>query len=200
MAQTRGSPWDRRQGPTVRELFFLNRLSPLLCVATLIGVFGVAIAVGRLALLAHIHFATERDAGEQLNPFAMFLGTGSGPLTAAPGWIAAAFFVYALVRLRSGPLEPPPGGGAERSVKELRSALRAEFRLVRLAFLGLALVAVIDATRAFEYVVAVIRGNLVARDSLPMTLVEAGGLVAAAITLGLWAWHFRQDLDRLGAL
>ncbi|MFN2569155.1 MAG: hypothetical protein ABR564_06080 [Candidatus Dormibacteria bacterium] len=201
MAQTRGSPWERRRKP-VRELFFLDRLSLPTVVAVLIAVAAAAAAVGRLALLTHIHFATERDAGEQLNPFAAFLGAGSGVFTAAPGWLATLFFIYALVRLEGAPLEPPPGAipPERRSVSQLRAGLRAEFRLVRLALVGLSLIATIDTVRALEYVLASFRGNTVAHDSLLLTLAEAGGLLAAALTLAIWVWRFRAELEHLGAL
>jgi len=201
MAQTRGSPWERPRKP-VRELFFLDRLSPVMLAAAVVAIVAAAAVVGRIALLAHIHFATERDAGEQLNPFAAFLGTGSGILTAIPAWGAALFFVYAIVRLEGGPLEPPPGSipAERRSVAQLRSGLRAEYRIVRIALTALTLIAVIDTLRALQYVLASVRGNEVARGSLTLTLVEACGLVAAAVALAVWVWRFRTDLIQLGAV
>jgi hypothetical protein len=83
---------------------------------------------------------------------------------------------------------------------QLRAGLVREYTVVRAGLVVVCVVSLVDVARAARYLVAGASGDALARASLVATLVEAAGLVVAAIVLGLWAGTFRQQLDRMGAL
>jgi hypothetical protein len=83
---------------------------------------------------------------------------------------------------------------------QLRAGLKREYTSVRVALLALTVVALADSARAASYVVAAAGGESLARTSLAATLVEAAGLLVAALLLALWALTFREQLVRVGAL
>ena len=184
------------------RLYGLGRLAPLWRVVVLWLAATAAVGVGVGALAGQRHFAAELGSGADLNVVATLLGDGSSPRTAWPGWLAAAFFALALVRLWRGRPEPPAGRppGGRWTAADIRSALRREYAAVRAAIIVLAAVALVDAARAAVYTVAAATGDSVARGSVLATVVEALGLVAAAVTLTLWGLIFARLLDRWGAL
>jgi hypothetical protein len=184
------------------RLYGLGRLHPVQRVVVLGLVCSAAVGIGVAALAGQRHFSAELNSGADLNVVATLLGDGSSPRTAWPGWLATVFFGLALLRLWRGRPEPPAGRppGGQWTAADIRSALRREYGAVRTAIVVLALVALIDCARAAVYIVAALTGDGVARGSVLATLVEALGLVAAAVTLTLWGLIFARLLERWGAL
>ena len=184
----------------VSSLVFLDRLLlPQRLAAALIAVITASIA----ALFidnAHLHFASEAAAGTTLNPIAKILADGSSLATAWPGWVAAAFFILAVYRLRRDPAEPPAGRSNEtRSVADLRAGLRSEYTTVRIALVVVLSLTLIEICRTV-LAIATARREGTAGTVLAATGIETLGLVAAVATLGVWAWLFRGELERWGAL
>jgi len=197
------APLGRRaEGTVLARLYGLGRLRPVWRVLILWALAIAAVGVGIAALAGQRHFAAELSSGADLNVVATLLGDGSSPRTAWPGWLAAAFFGLALLRLWRGRPEPPAGRppGGRWTAADIRSALRREFGAVRAAIIVLALVALVDFARALVYGVAAVSGDATARGSVMATVVEAVGLVVAAVMLTLWGVVFAGLLERWGAL
>lgn len=184
------------------RLFGLGRLQPVQRVLVLSLASAAAVGIGVGALAGQAHFGAELDSGADLNVISTLVGDGSSARTAWPGWLAAVFFGLALLRLSRGRPEPPAGRppSGQWTAADIRSALRREYTAVRAAIIVLAAVALIDGARAAVYLVAAITGDSVARQSVLATVVEALGLVAAAVMLTLWGLVFARLLDRWGAL
>jgi hypothetical protein len=184
------------------RLYGLGRLHPIQRMVLLWLAAAGAVGVGVAALAGQRHFSAELSSGADLNVLATLLGDGSSPRTAWPGWLAAVFFGLALLRLWRGRPEPPAGRppGGRWTAADIRSALRREYAAVRTAIIVLAVVALVDGARAAVYGVAAATGDAVARGSVMATVVEALGLVAAAVMLTLWGLIFARLLERWGAL
>ena len=180
------------------DLLLLGRLPAPVRVGLVALAGACSIAFGAWLLTVQHHFAAEAGGGR----IATLLGRGSSIATAWEGWAASAFFLVALVRLRRGAPEPPAGRTPveELTAGQLRAGLVREYTVVRVALVILCVVSLVDASRAARSLVAGLSGDTVARASLTPTLVEAGGLVAATVVLGLWAAAFRNQLERVGAL
>jgi hypothetical protein len=163
-----------------------------------IVVAAACVAFGVWSLSVQHHFAAQPGGGR----VATLLAQGSSGATAWEGWAAALFFLLALLRLRRGAPEPPAGRTPveELTAGQLRAGLVREYTVVRAGLVVVCVVSLVDVARAARYLVAGASGDALARASLVATLVEAAGLVVAAIVLGLWAGTFRQQLDRMGAL
>ncbi|TMD90547.1 MAG: hypothetical protein E6I76_19585 [Chloroflexi bacterium] len=184
------------------RLYGLGRLHPVQRMVVLWLVCATAVGIGVAALAGQRHFSAELNSGADLNVVATLVGDGSSPRTAWPGWLAAVFFGLALLRLWRGRPEPPAGRppGGRWTAADIRSALRREYGAVRTAIIVLAVVAIIDGARAAVYTVAAATGDRVARGSVLATIVEALGLVLAAVMLTLWGLIFARLLERWGAL
>lgn len=180
------------------ELLFLHRLPPALRVTVPLVVGAACIGLGAWLLSVQHHYAAQGGGGR----VATLLAHGSSIATAWEGWAAAVFFLVALLRLQRGAPEPPAGRTPveELTLAQLRAGLLREYTVVRVGLVILCAVSLVDAARAARYVVAAGTGDALARTSLPATLIEACGLVVAAVVLGLWAASFRRQLDRVGAL
>jgi hypothetical protein len=180
------------------DLYCLGRLPRALQCAVVVAVLALCGVLGTLALRIQEHYAQTSGGGR----VAALLAHGSSPATAWAGWAAALFFLVALVRVRRGAPEPPAGRTPVESLTaaQLRAGLKREYTSVRVALLALTVVALADTARAARYVVAAAGGEILARASLAATLVEAAGLLVAALLLALWALTFREQLVRVGAL
>jgi hypothetical protein len=180
------------------DLLLLRRLAPVPRLALVIIVAAACVAFGMWSLSVQHHFAAQAGGGR----VATLLARGSSAATAWEGWAAALFFLAALLRLRRGAPEPPAGRRPveELTAGQLRAGLLREYTVVRAGLVVVCAVSLIDVARAARYLVAGVSGDALARSSLVATLVEAAGLVVAAVVLGLWAGTFRQQLDRMGAL
>lgn len=156
--------------------------------------------VGGLMLQRHFHDAALQ--GNDLGPLARLLAEGSNAATAWPGYAAALFFAAATLRMHVGPPEPPAGRPPRGrwTATEMRARLRGEYRWVRVAAILVTIVAAADCGRAVSTSVAAATGWQPARQAVVATIVEAVGLVLAAITLGMWLHTFRRHLERWGAL
>jgi hypothetical protein len=154
--------------------------------------------LGALSLNIQQHFAAQPGNGR----FGALLAGGSTAATAWAGWAAALFFGIALWRLRRGAPEPPLGIAPVESLSptQLRRGLVREYTVVRVGLTVLVAVAVVDTARAARYVVALLGGDTLARATAAATVVEALGLVVAALVLASWALSFRRQLVRVGAL
>jgi hypothetical protein len=184
------------------ELVFLDS-GPLVLRAVVVLIAAIGCGVGGNALFRlHLQLAARAAAGGTLNPFQTLLATGSSARTAWPGWVAAAFFLLAVTRLRRGPPEPSPGViKPERlTARQLRTGLRVEYRVVRIALVVLSLAAATDIARAAAHIVYAQAGHDVSGSTIVATTVEAAGFATAAAVLALWAWIFGADVRRLGAL
>ena len=180
----------------------LDRLPPRAQLA-LLGVTVLLAAGWGAGMLRLQHRLLEMEAdGRVLHGVPGFFADGSSWATAWPGWAAAFFFLLSVVRLLRGNPEPPVGrpSGKEWTVAEMRSALRREFRLVRVGLAIVDVLALFDAGRAAAYAIATATGDDVARSNLITVGVEAGGLVCAAAVLTWWMLAFRRQLLRWGAL
>lgn len=191
---------DGAQAPArraVADLFLLDRTSPL--VRVLIGLVTVVVCAlfAQAALLVQHHFAAS-DGGR----IARFLARGPTAATEWTGWGAAVFFGVAVIRLRRGAPEPPAGRAPVESMTlpEIRAGLLREYTVVRAGLVALGIAAALDAARAVRYVLAAAAGDALAGASEMGTGVEAAGLVVATVVLALWAFSFRAQLHRLGAL
>lgn len=180
----------------------LDRLPPR---AQLALVLGVALLSGGwgVGMLVLQHRLLEMEAdGRALNGIAGFFADGSSWTTAWIGWAAAFFFLLSVLRLVRGRPEPPAGrrSEADLTVAEMRSALRREFRVVRIGLAIVDVAAMFDAARCAAYAIASATGDDVARASLVTVGVEAGGFVCAAVVLTWWMLAFRRQLQTWGAL
>ncbi len=182
----------------IAELLLLSRLPPIARIIVALAAAAACIVAGVASLGIQHHFAAQPDGGR----LAALLAGGSSPATAWAGWAAAIFFLTAVWRLRAGATEPPAGRTPieQLTLAELRAGLVREYTVVRVGLVILCAIATIDAARAARYVVATAAGDGLARSTLAATVVEAAGLVTAAVVLALWAGSFRAQLERVGAL
>ena len=184
------------------ELVFLDR-GPiaLRSLAVVIAAAGCGVA-GTLLVRLHQTLAGQLAAHMSLNPLQTVIATGSTLRTLWPGWVAAICFAAAVLRLRHGATEPPPGRTSveHQTLGQLRAGLRREYRIARFALVVVLVVAAIDAARTFASVMAVQSGDRQLGTTMPATVVEALGYVAAALVLAVWARAFGSEVRRLGAL
>jgi hypothetical protein len=184
------------------ELVFLDR-GPIalrfLAVAAVAAACGLA---GTLLVRLHQTLAGQLAAHVSLNPLQTVIATGSTLRTLWPGWVAAVCFAAAVLRLRHGATEPPPGRTSveHQTLGQLRAGLRREYRIVRCALTVVCILAAIDVARTVASVMAVQSGDRQVSTTMPATVVEALGYVAAALMLAVWARAFGSEVRRLGAL
>jgi hypothetical protein len=184
------------------ELVFLDR-GPIALRSGVVGIAAVACGVaGTLLVRLHQTLAAQLAAHMALNPLQTLIATGSSLRTLWPGWVAAVCFAAALLRLRRGATEPPPGRTAveDQTLSQLRAGLRREYRIVRLVLVVVGLLAAVDVARAVASIIAVQAGDGQISRTMPATLVEALGYVVAAVVLAAWARAFGAEVRRLGAL
>jgi hypothetical protein len=184
------------------ELIFLDR-GPLAlrCVAVAVTAAACGVA-GTLLVRLHQSLAGRLAAHLALNPLQTLIATGSSVRTVWPGWVAAACFAAALIRLRRGATEPAAGRTAveQQTLSQLRAGLRREYRIVRIALVIVCLLGAVDVSRTVASLIAAQAGDRQISAAMPATVVEALGYVAAALILALWAGAFGTELRRLGAL
>ncbi len=180
------------------DLLLLRRLPPPVRAGLVVLACAGSVALGVWSLTVQHHFAAQRGGGRLVT----LLGHGSSIATAWEGWVAAVFFLLALLRLHRGAPEPPAGRTPveQQTAGQLRAGLVREYTFVRVGLVILCIVSLTDAARAARYVAAALSGDSLARGSLAATVTEAGGLVVATVVLGLWAGTFRHQLERMGAL
>ena len=184
------------------ELVFLDR-GPIALRSVVVAMAAVACGVaGTLLVRLHQTLAAQLAAHMALNPLQTLIATGSSLRTLWPGWVAAVCFAAALLRLRRGATEPPPGRTAveDQTLSQLRAGLRREYRIVRLVLVVVGLLAAVDVARAVASIIAVQAGDGQISTTMPATLVEALGYVVAAVVLAAWARAFGAEVRRLGAL
>ncbi len=184
------------------ELVFLDR-GPIALRSVVVAIAAVACGVaGTLLVRLHQTLAAQLAAHLALNPLQTLIATGSSLRTLWPGWVAAVCFAAALLRLRHGATEPPPGRTAveDQTLSQLRAGLRREYRIVRSVLVVVGLLAAVDVARAVASIIAVQAGDGQISTTMPATLVEALGYVVAAVVLAAWARAFGAEVRRLGAL
>ena len=184
------------------ELVFLDR-GPIALRSGVVVIAAVACGVaGTLLVRLHQTLAAQLAAHMALNPLQTLIATGSSLRTLWPGWVAAVCFAAALLRLRRGATEPPPGRTAveDQTLSQLRAGLRREYRIVRSVLVVVGLLAAVDVARAVASIIAVQAGDGQISTTMPATLVEALGYVVAAVVLAAWARAFGAEVRRLGAL
>ncbi len=184
------------------ELVFLAR-GPiaLRCLAVAIAAAACGVA-GTLLVRLHQSLAGELAAHMALNPLQTLIATGSSARTLWPGWVAAVCFGAALLRLRHGATEPPPGRTSveQQTLGQLRAGLRREYRIVRSALVVVTLLAAVDIARTVASVIAGQSGDRQIMTTMPATVVEAVGYAVATLLLAAWARAFGSEVRRLGAL
>jgi hypothetical protein len=184
------------------ELVFLNR-GPIAvrCLAVAIAAAACGVA-GTLLVRLHQSLAGQLAAHMALNPLQTLIATGSSVRTLWPGWVAAVCFGTALLRLRHGATEPPPGRTSveQQTLGQLRAGLRREYRIVRSALVVVTLLAAVDVARTVASVIAGQSGDAQITTTMPATVVEALGYVVATLLLAVWARAFGSEVRRLGAL
>ncbi len=183
------------------ELVFLSRVRGAISVLVLVLALLGTSAAGVYLDVLHRHLAASSAAGQELNPFASLLASGSSIATLWPGWVAAAFFAISIVQLQVGTPEPPTSrqNSDNSSVSELRAGLRREYLGVRIAFISIATVALIDTARTAS-VMATTQQYSTPSGTVAATVAEAAGLILATVLIGVWAWLFRSELERWGAI
>jgi hypothetical protein len=183
------------------ELVFLDH-GPIALRSLAVVIAAAACGVaGTLLVRLHQTLAGQLAAHVALNPVQTLIATGSSVRTLWPGWVAALCFGAAVLRLRHGATEPPPGRTAveNQTLGQLRAGLRREFRIVRVALVIVLLFAAVDAARAIASLIAASTDKEIS-STLPATIAEAFGYVAAALVLAAWARAFGTEVRRLGAL
>jgi hypothetical protein len=184
------------------ELVFLDR-GPLAlrCVAVAVAAAACGVA-GTFLVRLHQSLAAQLAAHVMLNPVQTLIADGSSARTLWPGWVAAVCFAAAVVRLRRGATEPPPGRGdvEHQTLSQLRGGLRREYRVDRIALVIVCLLAAVDVARAVASLMAAQSGDQRIATTMPATVIEALGYVAAAAVLAAWARAFGGEVRRLGAL
>ena len=184
------------------ELVFLDR-GPiaLRCAAVALAAAACGVA-GTLLVRLHQTLAGQLAEHVALNPLQTLIATGSNVRTLWPGWVAAICFGAALLRLRHGATEPPPGRTAveQRTPGQLRGGLRREYRIVRCFLVVVCLFAAVDAARTVASLIAAQSGDTQVSTTMPATVAEALGYVVAALVLAAWARAFGAEVRRLGAL
>jgi len=184
------------------ELVFLGR-GPIALRCIAVAVVAVACGVaGTLLVRLHQSLATDLAAHMALNPLQTVIANGSSLRTLWPGWVAAVCFAAAVLRLRHGATEPPAGRAdvERRTLSQLRSGLRREYTVARVALVVVGLLAAVDVARTAAGIVAAQSGDSTVSSSLPATVVEAAGYAAAALVLTAWAYTFGAEVRRLGAI
>ena len=184
------------------ELLLLDGLTRAGRAAALVLAAAVAACWGFAALALHQQALTARTGGASLNPLGALFASGSSPLTAWPGWLAAAILGVSASRILRGPVEPPAGRSTagELTAAAVRAGLRREYvgaRLILIAVSGLTLA---DLARLAVSGIAALLGVNGAGDGLPWMGVEVAGLGAATAALTVWVLSFRRQLERVGAL
>jgi hypothetical protein len=183
------------------ELVFLDH-GPiaLRSIAVVIAAAACGVA-GTLLVRLHQTLAAQLGARVALNHLQTLIATGSTMRTLWPGWVAALCFGAAVLRLRHGATEPPPGRTAveKQTLGQLRAGLRREYRIVRVAFVVVLLFAAVDAARTIASLIAESTDKEIA-TTMPATIAEALGYVVAALVLAAWAHAFGTEVRRLGAL
>ena len=183
------------------ELVFLDH-GPIALRSLAVVIAAAACGVaGTLLVRLHETLASQLAAHVALNPVETLIATGSSVRTLWPGWVAALCFAAAVLRLRHGATEPPPGRTAveHQTLGQLRAGLRREFRIVRVALVIVLLFAAVDAARAVAGLIAASSDKEIS-STMPATLAEALGYVVAALVLAAWARAFGTEVRRLGAL
>ena len=184
------------------ELVFLDR-GPVVLRGLAVAISAVLCGVaGTLLVRLHQTLAVELAKHMALNPLQTLIADGSSLRTLWPGWVAAVCFGVALLRLRHGAAEPAPGRLAveRQSPAQLRSGLRREYLTVRCALVAVCLLAAVDVARTVAGGIAAQSGDTRVAATLPATVIEALGYVAAAMVLAVWAFGFGAEVRRLGAL
>jgi hypothetical protein len=183
------------------ELVFLDR-GPiaLRCVAVAVAAAACGVA-GTLLVRLHQSLASQLAAHMALNPLQTLIATGSNVRTFWPGWVAALCFGAAVLRLRHGATEPPPGRTAveHQTLSQLRAGLRREYRIVRCVLIVVCLFAAVDVARTVATLIAAQSGDTPISTSVPATVAESVGYVVAAAVLAAWARAFGAEVRRLGA-
>ena len=188
---------ESRQPSPLRDVFFVDSMSTAALVLTVALVIFVSIAGAAALIFLQNHFA---KAGATTGLSGLLAG-GSSAATLWPGWVASAFFLVSILRLRGAP-EPPTGRRPveELSISEIRHALASEYRAVRLALTVVTLLAMVDLERFAGLCVAAVRGGHWAASSVGFTGVEALGWLVASGLLVAWALTFRGQLETWGAV
>jgi hypothetical protein len=176
----------------------VDRLPPRAQIALVVAVSLLAVGWGVGMLVLQHRLVEMQQEARPLGAVGSFFAEGSSWSTAWPGWAAAFFFALSLLRLVRGSPEPPLG--RSQTVAGMRSALRREYRVVRIALAVVDVVAMFDLGRALAYGVASATGDHVARSDVLTVGFEAAGLVAAAVVLTAWMLRFRTQLEGWGAL
>ncbi|HEY6469152.1 MAG TPA: hypothetical protein VI434_05240 [Candidatus Dormibacteraeota bacterium] len=183
------------------ELVFLDRGPVALrCVVVAFAAAACGVA-GTMLVRLHQTLAAQLVAHDALNPLQTVIATGSTARTAWPGWVAALCFGAAVLRLRRGAPEPPPGRVSpdRLSLSQLRAGLRHEYAVVRCALVIVVLFAAIDVARTAASIIAAQSGDHGVGSAVPWTAVEAAGYAVAALVLAFWASTFGAEVRRLGA-
>jgi hypothetical protein len=191
-------PADAETAERPARTAWIDRLPPRaqLALVALVTLFAGGWGVGTLVLQHRL--VEMQQHGTPLNPLAAFFADGSSWSTAWPGWAAAFFFFFSVLRLLRGNPEPPLG--RHHGVAGMRAALRREYRVVRIALALVDLLAMLDLGRALTYGIAAATHDSVARTDVFTVALESGGLLCAALLLTAWMLRFRSQLQSWGAL
>ncbi|HEY6538377.1 MAG TPA: hypothetical protein VI138_04975, partial [Candidatus Dormibacteraeota bacterium] len=149
--------------------------------------FLLGLALGSASFVLQSHFATLYQEGQHLSGWENFLRLGAPWQALLPVGVAALLATLGALRLGGAEPEPPVSlGGASASASQLRTSLRQERRVVRVALTAMAGLVGIVATRLLVYSVIALSGSRLAAATWGGVAIElAFWLVAGA---AFWNW------------
>ena len=177
------------------ELVFLDR-GPiaLRCIAVAVAAAACGVA-GTLLVRLHQTLAAQLAAHMALNPLqTLHRDRVKRAHALARAGLPPLCFAAAVLRLRHGATEPPPGRTAveHQTLGQLRAGLRREYRIVRGALVVVCLLAAVDVARTVASVIAAQSGDTQIATTMPATVVEALGYVVAALVLAVVGSRLRH--------
>jgi hypothetical protein len=149
----------------------------------------VGLGVGSASFILQNHFTAAFQAGDRLSGWQNFLRLGAPWQALVPVAVAGLLAIAGAIRLSSAQPEPPLilGSPDKSTAHQLRSAMRAERRAVRVAFLVVTGLVGVVAARVIVYEVLTLAGNQLARSTLVGVTIELG--FWAATWGAFWNWN-----------
>jgi len=197
-ALDRLTEWARhRRG----QLVTLVQRHPLTSgVATASLVLGLAVAA--VSFVLQTHFSTVYQDGQRLSGWQNYLRLGAPWQALVPVILAGLLAGWGSIRLRSAQPEPPVSLGAPEAATagQLRHALRAERRTVRVSFVVMTGLVGVVAARFLVYAGLALGGTRLAQATLLGVTVELAFWLAAWAAFWNWNRCHRNRMERWGVI
>ncbi|HVB13503.1 MAG TPA: hypothetical protein VNH38_01940 [Candidatus Dormibacteraeota bacterium] len=198
-----GQPWrlagasGRLRG---RVSAILGRYPLIAGVAAASVVVGLAVGIGSFALQSH--FTALYQEGKQLSGWQNYLRLGTPWQSLLPVLLAGLLATWGALRMSSAQPEPPVSLGATETATagQLRAALRAERRTVRVAFVGMTGLVGVVVARFLVYSALALSGNRLAGSTWFGVTVELACWLAAWAAFWNWNRSHRNRIEGWGVL